>query len=65
MKGVNNVNKKKSIEAIIGLALLFFTIAVLGATLLSHFSHSAMDVVLSFGLAALLLLVTEELLIET
>lgn len=62
--GDNNVNKKKSIGVIIGLALIFFISAVLGATLLSNLSHNAMDVVLSFGLAALLFLVTEELLTE-
>jgi ZIP family zinc transporter len=43
---------------------LVFVSAVLGATLLSGLSGGAMEVVLSFGVAALLYLVTEELLRE-
>jgi ZIP family zinc transporter len=41
-----------------------FVTAVLGATVLSGLTGGAMEVVLSFGLAALLYLVTEELLRE-
>lgn len=62
--GENNVSKKKSIGLIVMLSLLFFASAVLGATLLHNLSHTAIEVVLSFGLSALLFLVTEELLIE-
>lgn len=60
----NNTSRKKSILLIVALAAVFFTSAVLGATLLHNLSHSALEVVLSFGLAALLFLVTEELLTE-
>lgn len=43
---------------------LVFVSAVLGATLLSGLTGGAMEIVLSFGVAALLYLVTEELLRE-
>lgn len=62
--GDNQVNTKKSIVLIVSLAAIFFTSAVLGATILHNASHNMMDLVLSFGLAALLFLVTEELLKE-
>lgn len=62
--GENNVSKKKAIRLIVMLSFLFFASAVLGATLLHNLSHTAIEVVLSFGLSALLFLVTEELLIE-
>lgn len=62
--GENNLTKQKSIGLIALLALVFFISAVLGATLLHNLSHNAMEIVLSFGLSALLFLVTEELLIE-
>lgn len=60
----NDISKKKSLWLITDLALVFFLSAVLGATLLQNLSHSAMEIVLSFGLSALLFLVTEELLTE-
>ncbi len=60
----NDLSKQKSIGLIVLLAVVFFISAVLGATLLHNLSHSAMEIVLSFGLSALLFLVTEELLIE-
>lgn len=47
-----------------GMSALFFVSAVLGATLLHNLPEAGLDVVLSFGLAALLFLVTEELLVE-
>ncbi|OQP58950.1 transporter [Niastella vici] len=62
--GQNKLPKQKSITIIALLSIIFFTSAVLGATLLHNLSDSAMEVVLSFGLSALLFLVTEELLIE-
>lgn len=62
--GNNNLSKKKSLGIIAVLALLFFISAVLGATLLHNLSDSSMEIVLSFGLSALLFLVTEELLTE-
>jgi zinc transporter, ZIP family len=62
--GDNNLSKRKSIALIAGLAIVFFISAVLGATLLHNLSHNALEVVLSFGLSALLFLVAEELLTE-
>lgn len=62
--GDNQVTNKTSIAVILALAAVFFTSALLGATLLKNASHNVMDLVLSFGLSALLFLVTEELLKE-
>lgn len=62
--GNNEVSKPKSVGLITGLAAVFFISAVLGATLLHNLSYKAMEIVLSFGLSALLFLVTEELLKE-
>ena len=62
--GEKGVTKQKTIGLIIGLAIVFFVSAVLGATLLQNLSHKAIEVVLSFGLSALLFLVREELLTE-
>ncbi len=62
--GDNNLSKQKSLGIIITLSIIFFASAVLGATLLHNLSDSAMEIVLSFGLSALLFLVTEELLTE-
>ena len=62
--GENKLSTQKSIITIALLAMVFFVSAVLGATLLHNLSDSAMEVVLSFGLSALLFLVTEELLTE-
>jgi ZIP family zinc transporter len=62
--GENKMTKPKSLSIIAMLALLFFVSAVLGGTLLHNLSDSSMEIVLSFGLSALLFLVTEELLIE-
>ena len=47
-----------------GLGLLVATGGAVGVTLLAGLSGSALEVVLSFGAAALLYLVTEELLVE-
>ncbi|HNP24880.1 MAG TPA: hypothetical protein PKM63_22665 [Panacibacter sp.] len=62
--GQNNLSRQKSITVILLLSCIFFGSAVLGATLLHNLSESAMEIVLSFGLSALLFLVTEELLME-
>ena len=62
--GNMNVGKERSFILVNILAILFFISAVLGATLLHNLSDSAMEIVLSFGLSALLFLVTEELLLE-
>lgn len=55
---------KKSLSVALVLSLIFFVSAAGGAFLLHNLSESAMEIVLSFGLSALLFLVTEELLIE-
>ena len=62
--GNNKIKRRQSIMLIVSLAAVFFISAVLGATLLHNLSHSALEIVLSFGLSALLFLVTEELLTE-
>lgn len=52
------------LKVIIGFAILFFLSAMLGGSLLHNLSDEWMEIILSFGLAALLFLVTEELLKE-
>lgn len=59
-----NLPRVKSIGIIVVLSLLFLASAILGGTLLHNLSDRAMELVLSFGLSALLFLVTEELLVE-
>ncbi|MDX2190443.1 MAG: transporter [Bacteroidota bacterium] len=60
----NGLKRSKNIRIIVLLAALFMFCAILGATLLNHLPDTWQEVVLSFGLAALLFLVTEELLVE-
>ncbi|MBX9851949.1 MAG: transporter [Cytophagaceae bacterium] len=60
----SGITKGKVIGIIVVFAIVFFASAALGATLLNHLPESALEIVLSFGLAALLFLVTEELLVE-
>ena len=60
----NKLSRKRTILLLGGIALLFMISAVGGATLLHNLPPAGLDVVLSFGLAALLFLVTEELLQE-
>ena len=60
----NNLSKLKTIGLIVSLTMVFFTSAVLGSTLLRNLSSDSLEVILSFGMAALLFLVTEELLTE-
>lgn len=62
--GENKLSKCKSISTIAVLSIVFFSSSILGATLLHNLSDSQMEIVLSFGLSALLFLVTEELLME-
>lgn len=57
--------KGRSILTVTGLALLVALGAVIGGTLLSGLTGMPLAIMLSFGAAALLFLVTEELLIET
>ncbi|MEO8879212.1 MAG: transporter [Gemmatimonadaceae bacterium] len=58
------LKRTRVITIVSALGSLVFVSAVLGATVLSRLSGGAMEVVLSFGVAALLYLVTEELLRE-
>jgi len=58
------IKTKMSFKLIGGLAVIFLTSALLGSSLLQYAPHNIMDLVLSFGLSALLFLVTEELLKE-
>lgn len=62
--GVAGLPRVRAAGAVAALALLFFVGAAAGATLLRGLSGHALEIVLSFGLAALLFLVTEELLVE-
>jgi zinc transporter, ZIP family len=57
-------SRQKIVSIITGLSLLIFVGAGIGATILQQVSHEILETVLSFGLAALLFLVTEELLVE-
>ncbi len=60
----DNIKKSTVYLVIISLPMLILVGASIGAFLLSYLSPDAMEILLSFGLAALLFLVTEELLIE-
>lgn len=62
--GKSNVSKARIIGIVAGLASLILVGAGFGATVLHSVSKEVLEVVLSFGLAALLFLVTEELLVE-
>lgn len=62
--GRAGVNRRNVIFASAGLAVLFLLGAVSGITIFSTLTGSVFTAVLAFGLAALLYLVTEELLIE-
>jgi ZIP family zinc transporter len=58
------LSRSKIVTVVAGIAALFLVGAGLGATLLHGLSGEWLELVLSFGLAALLFLVTEELLTE-
>lgn len=58
------ISAGKNLGILTVLELVFFVGAVLGITMLSSLSHERLEMVLSFGLSALLFLVTEELLTE-
>ena len=62
--GSEGISKKRAIIHIVSLSSLFLVSAVLGGTLLQHLGDNWMELVLSFGLSALLYLVTEELLVQ-
>lgn len=57
-------SRTRVITTIVGLGMLVAVGAFIGVTLLSGLSGPALEAVLSFGAAALLYLVTEELLVE-
>lgn len=58
------LNEKKTSAVIIALSSLFAIASIIGITILRQLSGGNLEIVLSFGLAALLFLVTEELLVE-
>ncbi|MBN9392320.1 MAG: transporter [Chloroflexi bacterium] len=60
----SGISKGKSIAVTSGLALIPLVGASLGALLLGGLSGNLLEAVLAFGVAALLYLVTEELLVE-
>jgi ZIP family zinc transporter len=60
----SNITKQKNLLILLVLGLLFFAGAILGITLLAGLSQEWLELVLAFGLAALLFLVVEELLTE-
>ncbi len=62
--GKSNIAKTSKLLILLILGLIFFVGAIIGITLLSNLSQELLELVLSFGLAALLFLVTEELLTE-
>ncbi|WP_416441708.1 ZIP family metal transporter [Leeuwenhoekiella sp. A16] len=62
--GNANINSKKTIVTILGLSILVFGSTLLSAALLAGVSAGFLEIILAFGLAALLYLVTEELLVE-
>jgi ZIP family zinc transporter len=60
----SGISRVKSIAVTSGLALVPFVGASVGASLLGGLSGALLEAVLAFGVAALLYLVTEELLVE-
>lgn len=62
--GKSGKSRLNIISTVTLLSLLIFVGAAIGGTLLNGASDSILEIVLSFGLAALLYLVTEELLVE-
>ena len=62
--GRANISRSRIVATVAGLASLIIIGASLGSTILQALSKEALEVVLSFGLSALLYLVTEELLVE-
>ena len=60
----SGVSPRRATLTALGLSMIVFVAAAGGATVLGHLTDRAMETVLSFGLAALLYLVTEELLKE-
>lgn len=62
--GQRGFSRGRAMRTTAALSFLILPGAALGATLLHGLSEALLEIVLSFGLAALLYLVTEELLVE-
>ncbi|GMA16665.1 hypothetical protein [Deinococcus metallilatus] len=62
--GQSGASRSRVILTVTGLSLLVILGALLGGTLLQGLTGLALEIVLAFGAAALLFLVTEELLTE-
>ncbi|MFD2933638.1 ZIP family metal transporter [Spirosoma flavum] len=60
----DGISRSRVIRLLLSLSGTFFVSTLIGATLLHNLPEQGLDIVLSFGLAALLFLVTEELLVE-
>jgi ZIP family zinc transporter len=60
----DGVSYARTLGTVVTLAGVFFVAALVGVSLLHGLSGRGLEIVLSFGLAALLFLVTEELLVE-
>lgn len=60
----DGIARSRIILLLLGMSGVFFISTLIGATLLHNLPETGLDIVLSFGLAALLFLVTEELLVE-
>lgn len=58
------IAKTKTFSVILVLSSLLSIASIIGTTVLRRLDSNALEIVLSFGLAALLYLVTEELLVE-
>jgi ZIP family zinc transporter len=58
------ITKTRTFSVILVLSSLLAIASIIGTTLLRRLDNNALEIVLSFGLAALLYLVTEELLVE-
>ena len=58
------ITKTKTFSVILTLSSLLAVASIIGTTVLRKLDNNTLEIVLSFGLAALLYLVTEELLVE-
>jgi ZIP family zinc transporter len=62
--GRQGIRANKVLSIIIILAAIFFLFSMAGDALFHNLEDTSMEIILSFGLAALLFLVTEELLVK-
>lgn len=58
------MTRQQSVQVVVGLSVLVILGALLGGSLLQGLTGLALEIVLSFGAAALMFLVVEELLTE-